>query len=106
MAKRRRLVSEDFWRWSEANKQFVGTFIDQEALPYQDKTITQYNFKAEDGRAVKMNATDQLLRAMEAVQPNDEVEINYLGTQKTGGGFDVQLFQVWILEDDEDEPSD
>ena len=102
MAKRRRLVSEEFWRWSDATPQFTGTLTEITSYTFGDREIVQYTF-TRAGSDVRMNATDQLVKAMSNVLVGEEVEINYEGTQRTGSGYDVQLFKVYVLEDDPDD---
>ena len=80
----------------------TGRYEKLEFVPFQDKEIKKYTFESGIGTMIIMGS-QKLDEAMEKAIIGDMLEIKFLGTQRTHQGFDVKLFEIAVLtEEDED----
>lgn len=99
---RRKMLSTGNIEFSSPGVSFVGRFEIRETVPYNDKVLNKYTFKNEVGTFVLMGST-QLDPAMAQAAIGDMIEVTYKGTQPTSNGFSVKLFDVAVLEEDDDD---
>ncbi len=97
---RRKMLTTGMVEFTATGQSFVGVFIKQEEVPYQDKVIQKYTFTNERGTFVLMGGT-QADEGMANATIGDNLEIVYNGIQKTSNGFDVKLYDIFQLEEDD-----
>ena len=101
---RRRLLTESQAQFSNEGQTVTGTFLKIEDVPYHDKFIKKYTFDSGVGTMIVMGSL-KIDEAMEKAEIGEIIELTYLGTQRTAQGFDVKLFEIAVLtEEDHDEP--
>ena len=99
---RRRLLTEQQVRFTAEGQTVVGTYIGMDNVPYRDgKILNKYTFENEIGTMVLMGST-KIDEAMGRCAVGDVVEITYKGTVPTSAGFTMKLYDIAVLEEDED----
>lgn len=99
---RRRLLTESQVKFGNEGQTVTGRYMFRDEVPYQDKHLNKYTLESGVGTMVIIG-TQKLDEAMEKASIGDMLEITFLGVQRTHQGFDVKLFEVAVLEEEEDD---
>lgn len=96
------MISEQFIRFDTPGLTWTGTLTAKETQMFRDKAVGRYTLQNPTGK-FSFNGTDQLDKALDQAEVGNTIEIVYLGEEKTSEGFDVKTFEVYILEEGEDD---
>lgn len=99
---RRKMISEQFIRFDTEGITYTGELTSKEKQMFRGKEVGRYTIKNESG-SMAFNGTDQLDKALANAEVGQIIEILYLGEEKTSEGFDVKRFEVYVLEEEDDD---
>ena len=94
----RRILGTRFIRLTLPEETYTGILVSREPVHIGDNDTYRYQFEDEQGKAT-MNGTDQIDDALADVEMPMTIEVKFLGTERTLGGFDVKRFEVTALEE-------
>lgn len=102
---RRVMVSDQFLQFDTDGVTYQGVFERRGTITVDSREVQQYALT--NGRArMVFNGTLNLDSALENVKDGENVEILYEGSEPLAEGRSVKKFQVWVLEDGDEEESD
>ena len=99
---RRVMVSEQFITFETEGISQTGVLTRRDPITVENREVKQY--KLTNGRAVMIfNGTMKLDDALENVKDGEEVEIIYTGSEQTANNQTVKKFEVYVLENEDDD---
>lgn len=101
--RKRRLLGTQFLKLDTPGQTFQGTLVGRDAINLGGNSTYRYTLEA-DGATYRMNGTDQLDDALADAELGTEVEIKFIGLERTLNGYEVKKYEVSALEYTEDEP--
>lgn len=99
---RRKMISTQLARFTNEGQSITGLLTIKETQTINGKEIGRYVLK-NDVATMILNGTVQLDEAFVNAEVGDMIEVVYLGEFPTSNGFKVRGFEVYILEESEDD---
>lgn len=97
---RRKMISTQLAAFTGEGQSIVGRLTEMTRQNIRGNECGRYVLVNETGTII-VNGTTQLDEAFPNAKVGDLIEITYKGTAHTGAGWDVKLFEVYILEEEE-----
>lgn len=101
---RRKMISTQLAKFDTEGITLTGVLEVKELQFLQGKEVGRYVLKNEAATFI-VNGTAQIDEAMAHAEVGQTIEILYLGSAVTGSGWTVKRFEVYILEEGEDDPA-
>lgn len=97
---RKRMISTQLAAFSGEGQSITGLLTEKGRQTIRGNDCGRYILKNPTGTII-VNGTVQIDEAMVNAEVGELIELVYLGTRPTGNGFDVKVFEVFVLEQGE-----
>ena len=99
---RRKMISTQLAKFDTEGIGVTGVLTVKELQTLQGKEVGRYVLE-NDAATIIVNGTSQIDEAMTKAEVGQTIEIIYLGSAVTGAGWTVKRFEVYILEEEEED---